>query len=110
MIGKGLVEAAFKVEAKNKDHPKLEKGEPDESVDYYRMWIWDGVEKKEKSLHFSLDAGFRDLQFARRVIAKLIGLEGRTMWQDCGQTEVDERKDAEGFKEAFKEFDFTEEE
>lgn len=114
LISKGLVEAAFKVEAKNKDHPKLEKGEPDESEneDYFRIWIHDAEkgEGEDRSLYFKLDAGFRDLQFARRVVAKLIGCEGRTMWQDCGQTEVGEREDAEGFKRAFGGFDFTEEE
>jgi hypothetical protein len=110
LITKGLVEAAFKVEASNKSHPHFEKGEPDEGVDYFRIWVWDGTKKEERVLWFALDAGFRDLQFARRVAAKLLGLEGRVMWQDCGQTEVEETGDAERFKEAFKAFDFTEEE
>jgi diadenosine tetraphosphate (Ap4A) HIT family hydrolase len=110
LISKKLVEAALKVEAENKSHPHLEKGDPGESVDYFRIWIFDAQTKEEKSLHFSLDAGFRDLQYARRVAAKLLGLEGRIMWQDCGQTEAEETKDAEGFKEAFKAFDFTEQE
>jgi hypothetical protein len=110
LISKQLVEAAFKVEAENKSHPHLERGEPDESVDYYRIWIFDGNKKEERSLYFPLDAGFRDLQYARRVCAKLLGLEGRIMWQDCGQTEAEETKDAKAFKEAFKAFDFTEEE
>jgi len=110
IITRGLVEAAFKVEAENKSHPHLEKGDPDESVDYFRIWIHDPKTKKDISLHFALDAGFRDLQYARRVLAKLLGLEGRIMWQDCGQTVDDENKDVEEFKKAFKPFDFTEEE
>ena len=96
-------------EGSNKSHPHLEKGEPDESTDFFRIWIYDAAKKEEKSLWFALDAGFRDLQYARRVSAKLLGLEGRVMWQDCGQTEAEETKDADGFKEAFKKFDFTEE-
>ncbi|KIW03164.1 hypothetical protein, variant [Verruconis gallopava] len=109
IISKGLVEVAFKVEAENKSHPHLEKGEPDEATDYFRLWIYDGEKKKEEQLHFPIDAGFRDLQYARRVCAKLLGLEGRVMWQDCGQTLDEETADAEAFKEAFKAWDFTEE-
>jgi hypothetical protein len=41
------------------------------------------------------------------VIAKLLQLEGRAHWQDCGQTQEEEEKDVSRFKEAFKEFDFT---
>ena len=110
LISKSLVEAAFRVEGQSKSHPPLEKGEPDESVDYFRLWIWDSEKKEEKGLWFALDAGFRDLQFARRAVAKLLGLEGRVMWQDCGQTAMEEERDAEAFKEAFKAFDFTESE
>jgi hypothetical protein len=111
LISKLLVDAAFKVEADAKSHPHLQKGEPnDEDGDYYRVWIFDAETKEERSLWFPLDAGFRDLQFARRVCAKLLGLEGRVMWQDCGQTIAEETKDAETFKEAFKAYDFTEEE
>lgn len=135
LIKKGLVEAAFKVEAENEKYPTLKtKSIGDGTVekgDYFRVWIWrpwegaestlngggandgDGEEKKgeEKELVLPLSAEFRfDLQFGRRVIAKLLGLEGRMHWKDCTQSDAEEKKDAEGFKEAFKKFDFSLEE
>ncbi|KAF2420755.1 hypothetical protein EJ08DRAFT_528691 [Tothia fuscella] len=116
-IKSGLVEAAFKVEAENEKYPPFEKGEPDESGDYLRVWLWtpesgggDSEKGKEGSMIWMpLDQTYRDLQFPRRVVAKLLGLEGRVAWQDCAQTEMEEETDVEAFKEAFKEFDFTEE-
>ena len=135
LIKKGLVEAAFKVEAENEKYPTfktralgdgtVEKG------DYFRVWIWrpregavstldgggaddgDGGEEKgaEKELVLPLSADFRfDLQFGRRVMAKLLGLEGRMHWKDCTQSDAEEKKDAEGFKDAFKKYDFSLEE
>jgi len=109
LISKGLVEAAFKVEAENNKYAAFEEGEPDESSDYIRIWIWDPTTKKDKSLWLPLDSSFRDLQYPRRVLAKLLGLESRVAWQNCGQTHEDEVADAEAFKAAFKPFDFTEE-
>lgn len=117
LISKGLVEAAFKVEAENERYPKFaEKENVDEEVegDYFKVTIWSQEEDgktKEKVLVLPLDPSFRfDLQFARRVLAKLLGLEKRLHWQDCAQTEEEETKDAEAFKEAFKLFDFSLEE
>lgn len=132
LIKKGLVEAAFKVEAENEKYPTFKtKAVGDgttERGDYFRVWIWrpregaestlngggpndgDGDEKKgeEKELVLPLSAEFRfDLQFGRRVMAKLLGLEGRMHWKDCTQSDAEEKKDAEGFKEAFKKFDFS---
>ncbi|KAL6714614.1 hypothetical protein ACLMJK_008039 [Lecanora helva] len=140
LIRKGLVEAAFKVEAENEKYPvsfktkeigdgTVEKG------DFFRVWIWkpagigkgegedsdddiddndddDDDEKKakgtEKSLMLPLSAEFRfDLQFGRRVMAKLLGLEGRMNWRDCMQSDDEEKTDAERFKAAFKAFDFS---
>jgi len=109
LIGKGLVEAAFKVEAENNHYASFEEGEPDESSDYIRIWIWDPETKKDKSLWLPLDSSFRDLQYPRRVLAKLLGLEGRVAWQNCGQEHEEEVADTEAFKKAFKSFDFTEE-
>lgn len=48
-----------------------------------------------------------NVQFGRRVLAKLLGLEKRMNWQDCGQSEEEETQEAEAFKEVFKEFDFS---
>ena len=65
---------------------------------------------EDKDVVLPLSEGFRfDLQFGRRVMAKLLGLEGRMNWRDCGQSD-EEKRDAEAFKEAFKKFDFSLEE
>ena len=114
MVNKGLVEAAFKVEAENLQYPKFERptsedpsNEPD---DFFRVWIWDGQENgsDDKVLLLPLSPGFRfDLQFGRRVMAKLLGLEGRINWKSDVQSEEEEERDANAFKESFKQFDFT---
>ena len=130
------MEAAFKVEAENEKYPTFKtKAIGDgtaEKGDYFRVWIWrphegvdstlndgggaidgEGAEKRgeEKELVLPLSAEFRfDLQFGRRVMAKLLGLEGRMHWKDCTQSDAEEKKDAEAFKSAFKKFDFSLEE
>ena len=133
LVKTGLVEAAFKVEAENEKYPTFKTKDigdgTAEKGDFFRVWFWrpaegvdatlngdgDDVEGKakgeEKSLVLPLSAEFRfDLQFGRRVMAKLLGLEGRMDWRDCGQSDAEEKKDAEGFKAAFKGFDFSFEE
>lgn len=118
MVRKGLVDAAFRVEAENCGYPKLEELElgPVDAADigdYFRAWTFadDGEGKAVgKSLVMRLDSpGARfDVQFGRRVIAKLLGVEKtRGDWHDCVQTEEEETEDAEKFKAAFKEWDFT---
>ena len=134
LIKKGLVEAAFKVEAENEKYPTTFKakamigdGPAAHAGDYFRVWIWrpdegaestldhgddgdDGGEERgeEKELVLPLSAEFRfDLQFGRRVMAKLLGLEGRMHWKDCTQSDAEEKTDADGFKDAFKRFDFS---
>jgi hypothetical protein len=55
-----------------------------------------------------LDESIRfDLQYPRKVMAKLLGLENRTFWQDVVQTEEEETSDVSKFREVFKEWDFT---
>ncbi|CEN61989.1 Putative CwfJ domain protein [Aspergillus calidoustus] len=129
LVTRGLVEAAFKVEAENLKYPKFERptagadeqSESDPSAepgDFFRLWIWgpppaDSTEGKgsEKTLLLQLTDDFRfDLQFGRRVMAKLMGLEKRINWKDDVQSQAEEESDAAAFKEAFKEFDFTLEE
>lgn len=116
LIRKGLVEAGFKVEAENLSYPEFQERDPslEEQVelgDYFRVWIWadDGEDKlKGKSLVMPLDPESRfDLQLGRRVMAKLLGLESRAVWQNCVQEEEEEMKDVAAFREAFKEWDFT---
>ncbi|MCJ1395989.1 hypothetical protein MMC18_008875, partial [Xylographa bjoerkii] len=137
LIKKGLVEAAFKVEAENEKYPLFKTKDigdgKSEKADYFRVWIWrpgesNGAEPageengrgsddpatsvgEEISLVLPLSANFRfDLQFGRRVMAKLLGLEKRANWRDCGQEEAEEVADAEAFKKAFRDFDFSMEE
>ncbi|KAL3492198.1 CwfJ C-terminus 2-domain-containing protein-like protein [Aspergillus germanicus] len=126
LVTRGLVEAAFKVEAENLKYPKFERPTADaegqsesdpsaEPGDFFRLWIWgpppaDSTEGKgtEKTLLLQLTDDFRfDLQFGRRVMAKLMGLEKRINWKDDVQSQAEEESDAAAFKEAFKEFDFT---
>jgi hypothetical protein len=110
IIRKGLVEAGLKVEAENQNYPAFEISDVSTDVaaegDCFKATIWDGAE--EKTMTLPLDSSFRfDLQFGRRVLAKLLGLEGRSHWQDCDQSETEENVDVEAFKAAFAPFDFS---
>ena len=114
LIKRGLVEAAFKVEAENENYPAFQSTNVSKDVpiegDCFKAVLWAGGED-EIELVLPLDSTFRfDLQFGRRVLAKLLGLEDRSHWQDCGQSEAEETADAEAFKAAFKPHDFTLEE
>ncbi|KAA8644392.1 hypothetical protein EYZ11_002769 [Aspergillus tanneri] len=127
LIRRGLVDAAFRVEAENLKYPKFEStgaGDPSsEPGDFFRVWIWDPPAEKnqeeegfgekgwvgsEKTLLLPLDVAFRfDLQFGRRVMAKLMELERRINWKNDVQSQEQEEADAVAFKESFKDFDFT---
>ncbi|EFY90917.1 CwfJ domain protein [Metarhizium acridum CQMa 102] len=116
MIHSEIAEAAFRVEAENQKYPsfvtrELTLEEQPTFGDYFRVWLWadNGEDKiKGKSLVMPLSADTRfDLQFGRRVIAKLLGLEKRFIWQDCEQTVEEETADVEAFRDAFKAWEFT---
>jgi hypothetical protein len=116
LIHRGIVEAAFKVEAENQALPAfvskdISLEQQGSYGDFFRVWIWadNGEDRiKGKSIVMPLESDMRfDLQFGRRVMAKLMGLEDRVIWQDCAQTEDEEVKDVEAFKDAFRDFDFT---
>lgn len=122
VISKGLVEAAFKVQAQNNDYQTcvvkdvsmtaLLTGSDDTDAtqgDHFRATIWPGGDDehmRELVLPFDTTEKF-DLQFGRRVIAQLLGMEARIDWRDCGQTEAKETKDVEVFKKLFEAHDFT---
>lgn len=118
LIQKGLAEAAFRVEADNHKYPAFVTKEfaslEEEAAygDYFRVWLWsdneddDKVNSKTLVMPLDKDARF-DLQFGRRVLAKLLGLEKRVIWRDCEQTVEEETKDVQAFQDAFKEWDFT---
>ncbi|KAF2457684.1 CwfJ domain-containing protein [Lineolata rhizophorae] len=138
MVTKGLVEAAFKVEAENEGwnsswerHAGPGKTADEKSQgDFFRLWIWsppqtpgnmagggtpnndaeygENLDEDITSLTLPLNSSFRfDLQFGRRVMAKLLGLETRLDWRACAQSQDEEATDVEAFKKAFEAFDFT---
>ena len=125
MVANGLVEAAFQLEAENEQLGAFRTQEgSDDSVkvecEYVRIWIWgssrpdtddkDGdatkIRKMTKNMVLELGEDVRfDLQFPRKVMAKLIGLEQRFQWRDCQQSEAEESEDAAAFKAAFEAYD-----
>lgn len=120
MVTRGLVEAAFKVEADNLKYPKLERQSPETAAsdqgDHFRVWIHAPKNKSEEQngasgdtiLTLPLSGNFRfDLQFGRIVMAKLLELENRVNWRDAAQSQAEETADAEAFKTMFKDFDFS---
>ncbi|KAM5355895.1 hypothetical protein ACJ41O_002541 [Fusarium nematophilum] len=117
LIRKGVAEAAFRVEAENKSYPAFSARDltlaqqAESGGDFLRVWLWadDGEDRiKGKALVMPLPSDlYFDLQFGRRVVAKLLGLEERLIWKDCEQTVEEETKDVEAFREAFKDWDFT---
>ncbi|KAF4835840.1 CWF19-like protein mug161 [Colletotrichum tropicale] len=116
MVYKNVVEAGFKVEAENLKYPEFENTELSYEEqgtigDYFRIWIWadNGDDRiKGTSLVMKLDPNMRfDLQYPRKVVAKLLKLEQRFVWRDCVQVQEEEVKDVEAFREAFKDWDFT---
>ncbi|OTB06601.1 hypothetical protein M426DRAFT_318665 [Hypoxylon sp. CI-4A] len=115
LIRKGLVEAGFKVEAENRQYPPFEEtaleSGVDETSDFFRVWIWaddrdTSLQGKELVMRFDDNMRF-DLQFGRRVVAKLLGLEDRLHWRDVVQPIEAETQDVDKFKEAFQPWDFT---
>jgi hypothetical protein len=115
MVGSGMVEAGFRVLAEDMKLGKfvVKEFETADEVpgDYFRVWIWakEGDGKVVgKSLLLRFDEGVRfDLQYPRKVMAKLLGLEHRTVWQDVAQSEEEETADVVAFRAAFKQWDFT---
>ena len=124
MVRKGVVEAAFKVEAENMKYPVFTSRDPglgENEGDFFRVFLWapeqsdggevapGGTEKEvSKCITMPFDETIRfDLQFGRKVLTKLLGLEKRIQWRECEQTVEEEVKDAEAFKAAFKIYDFT---
>ncbi|KAH7081935.1 CwfJ C-terminus 2-domain-containing protein-like protein [Paraphoma chrysanthemicola] len=114
LIRKGLVEAAFKALAENLHWPAFKKEDVgdgfEETSDFFRILVWDP--KNDPAKHTSYILRFDEKirfhsQFGREVLAKLLRLDKRVDWHDCGQTQAEEEADVARFKEAFKTFDFA---
>jgi len=114
LIRKGLVEAAFKALAENLHWPAFKKEDVadgvEETSDFFRVLIWDP--KNDPAKHTSYVMRFDEKirfhsQFGREVLAKLLRLDSRIDWRDCGQTQAEEEQDVAKFKDAFKAFDFA---
>lgn len=116
LIHRGLIEAAFRVEAENHSYPAFAEGDPgigQDAGDFLRVWIWTPPSEENdkgstKCLTLPIEENTRfDIQFGRHAIAKLLGLEKRLDWKECAQTTEEETKDRDIFKDAFRVFDFT---
>ncbi|KAM7199285.1 Protein similar to CwfJ C-terminus 1 domain containing protein [Rhypophila sp. PSN 637] len=119
MVSKGLVEAGFRVLAEDLKLPAFESNAEEfttadqvDNADYFRLWIWAEDDVNDKVVGQTLvmklsDDAYFDLQYPRKVMAKLLGLEERLRWQDVVQTEAEETADVEALKVAFKAWDFT---
>ncbi|KAH7080772.1 CwfJ C-terminus 2-domain-containing protein-like protein [Paraphoma chrysanthemicola] len=115
LVRKGLVEAAFKALAENLHWPAFKKEDVgdgyEETSDFFRILVWDPKNDPAKQTSYILrfDEKIRfHSQFGREVLAKLLRLDKRIDWHDCGQTQAEEEADVARFKEAFKTFDFAE--
>jgi diadenosine tetraphosphate (Ap4A) HIT family hydrolase len=114
-IRSGLLEVAFTALAENLKWPtkfaRQDVGDGfEETSDFFRVMIWDpkDPEDVQKSLVMRFDESIKfHLQFGREVLAKLLHLDDRVDWRNCGQTQADEEKDVASFQKAFKAFDFA---
>ena len=129
-VTSGLVEAAFKLDRENNEYALFQPCDPDSRLDqraeYFRVWIWsppprpsnpveaanqvngEDAEGREKSMFFPLPSNQKfDIQFGRKVMAKILKLDHRSDWRNAQQTEEEEERDKEAFQRAFKAFDFT---
>lgn len=73
---------------------KLEKRAPGESEEYCRVVLPSGT-------YVATLPAFFDLQLPRRLLAKILQLEGREDWRACIPTEDEERADAAAFRTEF---------
>jgi hypothetical protein len=114
LIRKGLIEAAFKALAENLHWPTFKREDVGDGVeetgDFFRVLVWDPNNDTEKYtswiMRFDEKIRFHN-QFGREVLAKLLRLDKRIDWRDCGQMQAEEEQDVEKFKKAFEAFDFA---
>lgn len=74
-----------------------------EEENYLRIWLPD----ESILIHTIKPEEYFDLNFPRHVISKVLGVEERSYWKNCVQTNEEECQDSNEFKKHFKDFDFT---
>ncbi|CAI6335026.1 unnamed protein product [Periconia digitata] len=115
LIREGVLEAAFETLASNYEWPAFTKEDVKDGIEetgnFFRVLIWDPQDEANAQtsliLRFDESVHFH-VQFGREVLAKLLRLDERLDWKECGQSVAEEKQDVATFKEAFEEFDFTE--
>ncbi|KAJ2962797.1 hypothetical protein NQZ79_g2046 [Umbelopsis isabellina] len=75
----------------------------DPAAHFFKMDLPDG----ESMIHHIQRGERFNLQFGRQALAKLMDIPERADWKACAQSEEEEKKEAQDFKAAFAEFDFT---
>ena len=110
-IDRGMIEAAFDVEAENRNYPKFVKSKEDitaaEKGDFFKVMIWSETMQQEMVLPMNKEDYDFDLRYPRYVMATLMEVNDRSDWRNCRQDRAEELTDATVFKEMFKEFDFS---
>ncbi|KAF2269147.1 hypothetical protein CC78DRAFT_564894 [Lojkania enalia] len=117
LIHNGLLEGAFRIHADNEKCPRFKKEDVGDGVqetgDFFRVLIWDPLKPEDEYtsliMRFDDSIKFRH-QFGREVLAKLMRLDNRIDWHQCGQLQNEEEADVAAFNRAFKDFEFTTEE
>lgn len=81
--------------------------EPAEA-EYFRLVVLrDGAAIAETYTAPLAGVGRFDLQFGRRTMARVLGLEARIDWRSVAQTQEEEERDTGRFKRAFAPYDFS---
>ncbi|ANB15781.1 Drn1p [Sugiyamaella lignohabitans] len=98
-----LIESTFKEEGRKLGIHLKNREVHDEEEEYFKLTLPDS-----STLVASIGTRNRfDLQFGRRVMAIILGIEEQSDWRQCFQTESEEQTDCFEFKKRFKTFDFT---
>lgn len=100
---KSEVESLFTTEAEKYGMSIVKRNLDPDETEYFRVIL-----PNDESMVIEIaTTGKFDLQFGRKVMAKLLNLENRIDWRACAQTATEEAKDSAQFKSLFKDYDFT---
>lgn len=107
------IESEFITQAEQAGLSMVERQLDQDETDYFRVQIIrpynSEKEKTTTTLVIELpdDGTYFDLQFGRKVMARILELQHRVDWRACSQTEEEEKADCKNFKDSFKKYDFT---